>query len=92
MALWNKHLADPQLTLVELDFIDHNIKNRSALLYREFSLNTGLESDSTPVRPPTYGQVGAWREQYRHRLEVLDSMTHMLRAIRARGTRYAALL
>ena len=92
MALWNQYLRDPNLTLVELDYIDLNIKNRSPLLYTTTVIQGRANAEMVLAKPPVLSDVGAWKREFQQRLSTIDSLDHMLRAIRARGVRHPALL
>ncbi len=85
MALWNKHLRDPELAYVELDYIDFSIKNRSPVLYQEYGTNPQFDSDVAAVRMPNNSEVGAWKREFQLRLSALDWVENMLRVIRIRA-------
>jgi hypothetical protein len=90
MALWSKYLRDPNLALVELDYIDLNIKNRSPLLYTIVKRSNNTEM--VLVRYPAFRETGEWKREYQQRLSMLDSMDYMLRAMRVRGINHPGLL
>lgn len=79
ISLWRKFLRDPNLALVELDFIKSNIDNRNPSLYEKIHKSNKL----------------SWRKHeaaIRLRLTVLDSMDNMLRALHVRVPKHPELL
>ncbi|MCX6900479.1 MAG: hypothetical protein NT105_17505 [Verrucomicrobia bacterium] len=91
MALWNKHLRDPNLTLLELDYIDLNIKNRSPVLYYEAVTQRQINSGTAFVRQPNYSNTGTWKQEFQLRLSTLDTLDNMLRFIRVRSAGHPVL-
>ena len=85
MALWNKHLRDPELAHLEFDYIDLSIKNRSPVLYQEYGTNGQSDSDAAVMKMPYNSEVGAWKREFQLRLSALDSLENMLRVIRVRS-------
>ncbi|MFZ2640398.1 MAG: hypothetical protein WA117_05360 [Verrucomicrobiia bacterium] len=91
MSLWNRQLRDPYLTLVELDFLNLNLKNRSPVLYSEIFYKGDPRFTRVFVRPPDYNNKGAWKQEFLLRVSALDSLDNMLRSIRVRSASHPAL-
>lgn len=91
MALWNKQLRDPDLSYVEFDYIDFNIKNRSPVLYVEVITGNRPNIITSMVKAPDYLHAGPWKQEFQQRLSTLDSMENMLRFIRVRSASHPVL-
>jgi hypothetical protein len=91
MVLWNKHLRDPELSYVEFDYIDFNIKNRSPVLYVETNTKGQSNTIMAMVKTPDYRYAGPWKKEFQQRLSTLDSMENMLRFIRLRSASHPGL-
>lgn len=91
MSLWNRQLRDPYLTLVELDYLNLSLKNRSPVLYREIVYKGYANLTRVVVRPPDYTNAGAWKQEFLLRVSALDSLDNMLRSIRVRSANHPAL-
>jgi hypothetical protein len=80
MAQWKQYLRDPNLTLLELDYIKLNIDNRSASIYEPGFFK--FKGSGTPAKS----------QERQARISTLVSMDNLLRGIRARGVKYYELL
>lgn len=89
LALWSKYLRDPNLALVELDYIDWSIKNRSPMLYIIRKRN---DTEVVFVRGPSFREAAEWKREFQQRLSTLDSLDFRLMAMRARGVAHPGLL
>lgn len=78
IAAWRRQLRDPNLTLVELDYINKFIENRDASVYGTATATNTRQDASVEAA-------------LRARLTALDSFEGMLRAMRVRGVRHAVL-
>lgn len=78
LATWRRQLRDPNLTLVELDYIRKNVENRDSVVYAATNVVDTRQGASI-------------ESALRARLGVLDSLESMMRAMQARGIKQPAL-